>query len=74
MMGCMLEGAIGVAAAAHVAAAFPTQFKYVDLDGPALGQYNPIDQGTVFERSKIFLNNTPGLGINKIPSLSPNEF
>jgi L-alanine-DL-glutamate epimerase-like enolase superfamily enzyme len=74
MMGCMLEGAIGVAAAAHVAAAFPIQFKYVDLDGPTLGQYNPIDQGTVFERAKVFLNKTPGLGISQIPSLSPNEF
>lgn len=74
MMGCMLEGAIGASAAAHVAAAFPTQFKYVDLDGPSLGQYNPINQGTSFEHSKLYLNKTPGLGIDKIPALSPNHF
>jgi len=73
MMGCMLEGSIGVAAAAYVAAAFPTAFSLVDLDGPALGEYNPIKAGTQFDYAKINLNKTPGLGINKVPILLPNN-
>ena len=71
MMGCMLEGAISVAAAAHVVAAFPDSISLVDLDGPTLGQYDPLkrehtglnNQSTTFDAALIRLNGTPGLGI-----------
>lgn len=71
MMGCMLEGSISVAAAAHLAAAYSREIKLVDLDGPTLGKYDPImsdqqnrvNSATFFETSNIKLNQTPGLGI-----------
>ncbi len=40
MMGCMLESAISVAAAAHVASACGIQL--IDLDGPELCSYDPV--------------------------------
>ena len=72
MMGSMLEGSIAVAAAAHLAAAMPRAFTLVDLDGPSLGEYNPISGGTQFSNASITLNNTPGLGITEVPTLKPN--
>ncbi|WP_371193721.1 dipeptide epimerase [Glaciecola sp. SC05] len=63
MIGCMLEGSIGVAAAAHLAVAYPDVITLIDLDGPTLGQYDPVKGATTFEDAHIFLNNTPGLGI-----------
>ncbi|MFC4700760.1 dipeptide epimerase [Glaciecola siphonariae] len=69
MIGCMLEGSIGVAAAAHLGFAFSDTIKFVDLDGPTLGQYDPIAQSsmsqtTVFDDAVITLNQSAGLGIN----------
>ncbi|MBT0585938.1 dipeptide epimerase [Alteromonas oceanisediminis] len=71
MMGCMLEGSISVAAAAHFAAAFSDQVPLIDLDGPTLGQFDPLRVGrlkdvnasTLFDKSLIELNDAPGLGI-----------
>src|SRR5690606_24328242 len=43
MIGCMIESAIPVAAAVHLAAARPGTITRVDLDGPALGRFNPVE-------------------------------
>lgn len=64
MIGCMLEGSIGVAAAAHLAIAYKDIITLVDLDGPTLGQYDPIAGATLFKDANIVVNSTPGLGIS----------
>ncbi len=69
MIGCMLEGSIAVAAAAHLASAKSTVITKIDLDGPALGQFDPVQGGVDFNFSHINLNNGPGLGIEKITEL-----
>jgi L-alanine-DL-glutamate epimerase-like enolase superfamily enzyme len=65
----MLEGSIGVAAAAHLAAAKSNVITKIDLDGPALGQYDPVYGGVDFNLSNISLGNGPGLGIDRIDGL-----
>lgn len=69
MIGCMLEGSIGVAAAAHLAVAKSDAITKIDLDGPALGQFDPISGGVTFDKSIIQLSSKPGLGINSINGL-----
>ena len=69
MIGCMLEGSIAVSAAAHLAGAKAQQISLIDLDGPALGQFDPVQGGTKFNGPAISLNNTPGLGITHINGL-----
>lgn len=66
MMGCMLESTISVSAAAHLAAAKSNAIKKVDLDGPVLCEYPSAVGGVIFDRSDITLNDTPGLGIEKL--------
>jgi len=69
MIGCMLEGSISVAAAAHLAAAKASSISLIDLDGPALGQYDPVVGGVDFNLSNIQLGQGAGLGIEKINNL-----
>lgn len=69
MIGCMLEGSIGVAAAAHLASAKASSISLIDLDGPTLGQYDPVVGGVKFEHSHIELAQGPGLGIETIKGL-----
>ncbi len=69
MIGCMLEGSVGISAAAHLAAAKSDIITKIDLDGPALGQYNPVVGGLTCEHAKIVLNETPGLGIERVDGL-----
>lgn len=64
MIGCMLEGSIGVAAAAHLASAHNDVIQLIDLDGPTLGQYDPIKGATIFDNATITLNQNDGLGIH----------
>ena len=71
MMGCMLESAISVAAAVHVAAAKADTITKVDLDGPSLGQFNPVDGGVIFNEAEISITDAPGLGIRHIEGLAP---
>jgi o-succinylbenzoate synthase len=71
MIGCMLEGSIGVAAAAHLAGAYPDVITLIDLDGPTLGRFDPIEHATVFDGPRIELNSTPGLGISAQQYLPP---
>ena len=69
MVGCMLEGSIAVAAAAHLACAKAQVISKIDLDGPALGQFDPVHGGVNFHLANITLSDAPGLGIEKIDGL-----
>ncbi|WP_339726185.1 dipeptide epimerase [uncultured Paraglaciecola sp.] len=71
MIGCMLEGSIGVAAAAHLASAKASIINKIDLDGPALGQFDPVQGGVDFNGATITLSDGPGLGIDSIEQLQP---
>jgi L-alanine-DL-glutamate epimerase-like enolase superfamily enzyme len=71
MMGCMLEGPIGVAAAAHVAAACADVVTRVDLDGPSLCTFDPVRSNVGFDGPRIRLGEGPGLGITAIDGLEP---
>ncbi|TWI03556.1 o-succinylbenzoate synthase [Luteimonas cucumeris] len=71
MIGCMLETSISVAAAVHVAVAKSNVITKVDLDGPSLSQFNPVDGGVIFNESEISITDAPGLGIREIRGLEP---
>jgi len=71
MIGCMLEGSISVAAAVHVAVAKADVITKVDLDGPSLCAFNPVDGGVIFNESEISVTDAPGLGIREIRGLEP---
>jgi o-succinylbenzoate synthase len=71
MIGCMLESSISVAAAAHLAVAKSDAITKVDLDGPSLSQFNPVDGGVIFNESEITITDAPGLGIKAIRGLEP---
>ena len=71
MIGCMLESAISVAAAVHLAVAKADAITKVDLDGPSLSQFNPVHGGVVFNESEITITDALGLGIVRIDGLEP---
>jgi o-succinylbenzoate synthase len=71
MIGCMLETSISVAAAVHVAVAKSDVITKVDLDGPSLCAYDPVDGGVNFNESEISISDAPGLGIREIRGLEP---
>ena len=71
MIGCMLESAISVAAAVHLAVAKADAITKVDLDGPSLSQFNSVHGGVVFNESEITITDAPGLGIVRIDGLEP---
>ena len=60
MIGCMLETSISVAAAVHLAVAKADVITKVDLDGPSLCAFNPVDGGVVFNESEISITDAPG--------------
>jgi o-succinylbenzoate synthase len=64
MIGCMLESSIGVAAAAHLAAANYDVIQLIDLDGPTLAIHDPIKDATIFRHANITINQSHGLGIH----------
>ncbi|MCF6172765.1 MAG: dipeptide epimerase [Campylobacteraceae bacterium] len=66
MMGCMLEGAISVGAAAHVVSAKSDTITMVDLDAPILCKSSPIKGGARFKLANIELSNASGLGIDTL--------
>jgi L-alanine-DL-glutamate epimerase-like enolase superfamily enzyme len=41
----------------------------VDLDGPSLCAYDPVDGGVTFNESEISITDAPGLGIREIRGL-----
>ncbi len=63
MMGCMLEGPIGITASLHVVSALCDVITMIDLDAVALLSKPPTDCSVVFNESKIILSNESGLGI-----------
>jgi o-succinylbenzoate synthase len=71
MIGCMIESSISVAAAVHVAVAKSNVITKVDLDGPSLCAFNPVDGGVVFNESEISIGEGAGLGIREIRGLVP---
>lgn len=71
MIGCMIETSISVSAAVHVAVAKSAVITKVDLDGPSLCQFNPVDGGVLFNESEITITDSPGLGIREIRGLQP---
>jgi L-alanine-DL-glutamate epimerase-like enolase superfamily enzyme len=71
MIGCMLEGSISVAAAVHVAVAKASTITKVDLDGPSLCAFDPVDGGVTFNDAEISVGDAPGLGIRAIRGLEP---
>jgi len=71
MIGCMLETSISVSAAVHVAVAKANVITKVDLDGPSLCAFNPVDGGVIFNESEISITDAPGLGIREIRGLEP---
>lgn len=71
MIGCMLETSISVAAAVHVAVAKSDVITKIDLDGPSLCAYDPVDGGVTFNESEISISDAPGLGIREIRGLEP---
>lgn len=62
MIGCMLEGEISAAAAAHLAASSPIITR-LDIDSPLMYQSSEYMGGTAFEGPNIILNDSPGLGV-----------
>ncbi len=71
MIGCMIETSISVAAAVHLAIAKSSVITKVDLDGPSLCAFNPVDGGVLFNESEISVSEAPGLGIREIRGLEP---
>lgn len=71
MIGCMLETGISVAAAVHFAVAKADAITKIDLDGPSLCAFNPIDGGVIFNEAEISVTDAPGLGIREIRGLEP---
>lgn len=69
LIGCMLESSIGVAAAAHVAAAKAAEITMADLDAPTLCTVDPVQSGVCFKGSEITISDAPGLGITGIDGL-----
>jgi o-succinylbenzoate synthase len=71
MIGCMIETSVSVAAAVHLAVAKSDVITKVDLDGPSLCVYDPVEGGVVFNESEISVTDAPGLGIRSIRGLEP---
>lgn len=70
MMGCMLESSISVTAAAHLAVSRPRVITKIDLDGPLLCEFDPVDGAAYFDGPEITLGDAPGLGIKSIRNLT----
>ena len=62
MLGCMMEGPIGILAACHLAAS-QRIITRIDLDGPMLYERLPGKYATLFKGQDISIGSDPGLGI-----------
>jgi L-Ala-D/L-Glu epimerase len=63
MMGCMLEGPIGIVASLHVVSAMSDIINMIDLDAVALLANQPKNCSVIFDESHITLSKNSGLGI-----------
>jgi L-Ala-D/L-Glu epimerase len=70
LMGCMLEGGISAAAAVHLAVARSSIITKIDLDGPSLGMFDPIDGNVHFDDAVITVSDRPGLGIRSVSHIT----
>ncbi len=66
MIGCMLEGAISVGAAVHVASARSDTITMLDLDAPILCKTSPVVGGVEFNGCDIRISDGYGLGIKNL--------
>ena len=67
MIGCMLEGAISVGTALHVASAREETITMLDLDGANLLLKNPVIGATIFNESELKLDDKAyGLGVQTV--------
>lgn len=62
MIGSMMESAVSVTAAAHVAAS-RSVIQHCDLDAPLFCSRNPAEGGIRYDGSKLVFADGPGLGI-----------
>lgn len=62
MMGSMLESAISVTAALHLAWSYENVI-YADLDGPTLAKTSSYEGGIAYKQGELSLSESPGLGI-----------
>ena len=67
MIGCMLESSISVAAAVHLAVAKSNVITKVDLDGPSLCAFNPVDGGVDLQRVRDLGHRCAGPGHPRDP-------
>jgi L-alanine-DL-glutamate epimerase-like enolase superfamily enzyme len=67
----MLESSISVAAAVHVAIARSAIVTRIDLDGPSLCAFDPVEGGVRFDGPRITVSDAPGLGVRNIRGLKP---
>lgn len=58
MVGCMIESSVGITAAAHIA----SLVDFIDLDGNLLLTNDPYE-GVKLEKGKLYLSDSPGLGV-----------
>jgi o-succinylbenzoate synthase len=64
MIGCMLEGPIGIAAALHFASAKSNIISMIDLDAVALLKFQPLKTDIEFNGKNILLSKEAGIGIS----------
>ncbi|MEW9500980.1 dipeptide epimerase [Jeotgalibacillus marinus] len=69
MVGSMIETKIGITTASHFAASQRNITRF-DFDAPLLLSRDIVQGGVQFESEKMFLLNTPGLGITEIIGLN----
>ncbi|MDL4838865.1 mandelate racemase/muconate lactonizing enzyme family protein [Aquibacillus rhizosphaerae] len=65
MVGSMIETKLGITAAAHFAASQKNITRF-DFDAPLMLAKDSVDGGITYDKNKIHLPKTSGLGINKV--------
>ncbi len=69
MVGCMMQGAISVGAAAHVASSRSDSIVIYDLDSPMHCKFSPVIGGVQFNTPNVKLSDDFGLGIKGIEGI-----
>jgi L-alanine-DL-glutamate epimerase-like enolase superfamily enzyme len=70
MIGCMMQGAISVGAAAHVASALSDTVVIYDLDSPMHCKISPVVGGVDFNAPNVSLSVVDGLGVRDIEGIA----